>query len=98
LKESWANLADLEVNEDEIEPSPYINNAGVHPSRDHVAHINLTRVQNVNQQEDTDIPSADDQGFLLVTTRAKKKADKLKTTRQGNFTTRSKVGTPKPSQ
>lgn len=93
LKEAWANLAEFDENEVNMNPT---SEHEKNEAENNGVTTSLTKVQNVNQEADSANPSSEDTGFQLVITKAKKKADKAKAARQGNYTTRSKVGHPKP--
>jgi hypothetical protein len=93
LKEAWANLAELDENE--VNKSPTAEHEGNDDSYSGTS-TSLTKVQHVNQETDAANPSSADQGFQIVTSKAKKKAEKARIVKQGNYTTRSKVGNPKP--
>ena len=93
LKESWANLAELDDND--VNKSPATDHEG-NDGTNSGATTSLTKVQHVNQDADSANPGSADQGFQIVTTKAKKKAEKARIAKQGNYATRSKVGNPKP--
>jgi len=92
LKEAWANLVELDENEQDNNPSLI---AGENVITNSGEATSLTIVQNVNQEADKENPNSEDQGFQLVTTR-EKNFEKAKIENQGNYSTRSKVSNPKP--
>jgi hypothetical protein len=93
LKEAWADLAQLDENE--VNKNPTTEHEGIDDASSGTS-TSLTKVQQVNQDADAANPSSADQGFQTVTSKTKKKAEKARMVKQGIYTTRSKVGNPKP--
>lgn len=99
LKNSWANLADIEPNDDVLNGNIQQHNTYIGaPSR--VLYGKLPVQQEMSKEADDSIPEVDDQGFQMVTSkstkRTEKKATMMKNPKNKPYITRSKVGAPKP--
>jgi hypothetical protein len=92
LKESWANLADIE-DQNAIPPLAPIQHLDKPPDK-------AQNTVDANKQADMASPSnQDNEGFKLVIGRSSKRIDKAKASAQKNVhITKSKVGSPKPSK
>lgn len=100
LKESWANLAEMEVDEDDaMSTNQTIQIRDKTASASKVRKTLVARNVDLNKSSksaDNVVPAIDDQGFEKVVTRAGKKVDKVKAAGQNSYPIRSRVGTSKP--
>lgn len=100
LKDSWANLEEMEPTDDLLDDNAQQTDAGNPSSPNRNLYGKLPAQQAMSKQADNSVPEVDEHGFQMVTSKKTKKAEKraalLKSSKSKPYITRSKVGAPKP--